>query len=246
MLDQQPGDPQSWNLYSYVRNNPLVFTDPTGNDCVYVNSSNDGISSIDNQTNAKGCGKSGGYWVDGTVTNARFAHGSLILTGTTNGENRTSASYGLEPDPGLMAVQRGTQLAEPGVNLAGQGLMLFGSMIAPLPMALAQCGAGGDCSKTGMAMAILPEIGALKQGGTVVKLAAASGKKGAEIIRKVGGAAQALKEFEALGGTETINGGVRIRQLSDGTRAILYTSSSGGEATIAIQQAGQTVTKIRY
>jgi RHS repeat-associated protein len=103
LVDQNPEDPQSWNLYSYVRNNPLIFTDPTGNDCVYVNSGGTDVGSVNNEINSKQCGKTGGYWVDGTVTSARFAHGSLILTGTTNGENRTSASYG--PDPGLMALK---------------------------------------------------------------------------------------------------------------------------------------------
>lgn len=32
--DQHPQDPQSWNLYSYVRNNPLNATDPSGHECV--------------------------------------------------------------------------------------------------------------------------------------------------------------------------------------------------------------------
>jgi RHS repeat-associated protein len=32
-VDQDPADPQSWNLYSYVRNNPLNDTDPDGHVC---------------------------------------------------------------------------------------------------------------------------------------------------------------------------------------------------------------------
>jgi len=32
--DQEAGDPQSWNLYAYVRNNPLSNLDLTGNACV--------------------------------------------------------------------------------------------------------------------------------------------------------------------------------------------------------------------
>jgi uncharacterized protein RhaS with RHS repeats len=31
--DQHPEDPQSWNLYAYVRNNPIKNTDPNGRDC---------------------------------------------------------------------------------------------------------------------------------------------------------------------------------------------------------------------
>jgi RHS repeat-associated protein len=33
-MGQDEKDPQSWNMYSYVRNNPLINVDPDGHDCV--------------------------------------------------------------------------------------------------------------------------------------------------------------------------------------------------------------------
>jgi RHS repeat-associated protein len=36
-LAADPSNPQSWNRYSYVLNNPLSYVDPNGLDCVYIN-----------------------------------------------------------------------------------------------------------------------------------------------------------------------------------------------------------------
>jgi RHS repeat-associated protein len=34
LVDQDPADPMSWNLYGFVRNNPLRYSDPSGRKCV--------------------------------------------------------------------------------------------------------------------------------------------------------------------------------------------------------------------
>ncbi len=67
LIDQHVQDPQSWNLFAYVRNNPLKFIDPNGLDCLYVNSTGDGVGLIDRHSNAKECGSHAGTWVPGTV-----------------------------------------------------------------------------------------------------------------------------------------------------------------------------------
>ena len=75
-------------------------------------------------------------------------------------------------------------------------------------------------------MAVLPEIAALKASGTLIKAVVLTGKKGAEIINMAGGAAQAVKDFEALSGAKSINGAVRVKNLADGSRAVLYTATA--------------------
>jgi RHS repeat-associated protein len=74
-------DPQSWNLYAYARNNPLVNIDSDGYDCVYLNNAgtdvdrdqNGNITGIDTNSSRGECSGdathkgTGGYWVDGTV-----------------------------------------------------------------------------------------------------------------------------------------------------------------------------------
>ncbi len=67
-----PANPQSWNRYAYVLNNPLAYKDPLGLDCVYLNDSGDGIEEIDRSGGASECWSDGGYWADGYVGNSSW------------------------------------------------------------------------------------------------------------------------------------------------------------------------------
>jgi hypothetical protein len=69
--DQDPGDPQSWNLYSYVQNNPLTNTDPDGHDCVTQTRTSETTEAV--YVSSGGCTGAAGNgttqtYVPGTVT----------------------------------------------------------------------------------------------------------------------------------------------------------------------------------
>jgi RHS repeat-associated protein len=74
LLAANPSNPQSWNMYAYVMNNPLINTDPTGLDCVYYNDAGTGLDDgpgadpIDHDSSSSECGSTGGNWVEGTTS----------------------------------------------------------------------------------------------------------------------------------------------------------------------------------
>lgn len=69
--DQYPIDPQSWNLYSYVRNNPLKYRDLNGEDCVYTNNAANGTVGLER---GDSCSQQGGTYVNGTVDAKSFTY----------------------------------------------------------------------------------------------------------------------------------------------------------------------------
>jgi RHS repeat-associated protein len=91
-VDQHPEDPQSWNLYAYVRNNPLIMLDPNGLGCLFEMESagngqwNVGIS---NSLSLDDCAGQHGTWVPDDI-NAndvgvyRNSDGNPMFQVTTN------------------------------------------------------------------------------------------------------------------------------------------------------------------
>jgi hypothetical protein len=102
--DQDPGDPQSLNLYSYARNSPLSNTDPSGNDCVTQTRTSDSTESV--STNSGNCSGNVGdgqtqTYVSGTVTGVSAgADGHSIDIGSSNADGSTSVTNaGSAPTP---------------------------------------------------------------------------------------------------------------------------------------------------
>ncbi len=81
-------NPQSWNRYAYVVNNPLTLADPDGRDCVYFSDDGTEVEAFDPGTCDDG---SGGTWVPGTYNGTGFVDPS---DGTIVGLDSTSGNFG--------------------------------------------------------------------------------------------------------------------------------------------------------
>jgi len=93
-------NPQSWNMYSYVLNNPLINTDPDGRECVWDDGSYD--SNDDKDTgSADKCSGQGGTWIGHDVfANSQYYRGdwsgdaNSTLSGLVGNIQSCSAAVG--------------------------------------------------------------------------------------------------------------------------------------------------------
>ena len=114
--DQDPSDPQSWNLYSYVQNNPLTNTDPDGHDCVTQTRSSSATEDVSVSTG--GC--TGGA---GNGTTQTYVDGTVKLSDVHAGQDGHSIDIGYTDSSGNSGVYNASSAPtpdNPGIALGYQ------------------------------------------------------------------------------------------------------------------------------
>ena len=96
-----PSNPQSWNRYAYVLNNPLSYVDPTGLYCAYLNDAGTRAVEIDDDGDQAGCGSNGGYWISGSYGAGSWMNAN-VDTGTVMGLGYDSSGNGQVSVAGAM------------------------------------------------------------------------------------------------------------------------------------------------
>lgn len=192
--DPDRSDPQSWNLYSYVRNNPLINVDPSGQDCVTDNGDstatiNSGDCSGKNPNNEYyyDCGDGNDGCLLGTTSANMTSNGSLALYNANSNTLSTIPGYGGGGstggfEPGSLAAGLFGPEGAPYwnnaygvVNAAGTAELTAASFIstpAALAGALAGCSsANGSCAANVALAGLSGGVGTLGRGLTGTRLA---------------------------------------------------------------------------
>ncbi len=96
-----PANPQSWNQYAYVMNNPTTWTDPNGLWCVWDDGSHDDPPEDDGAGRME-CIQQGGTWIDPVETTANVGSdgsSSVVTTGGGTGQDSASGGGGGQANP---------------------------------------------------------------------------------------------------------------------------------------------------
>ena len=122
-LDES-GNPQSWNPYAYVRNNPINAVDPNGEDCVYAGDfKNSGTVLVERGDH---CSYASGSYVEGHIDENSFLYDqknnqltyNVSDTGASGVISVGPSNAGIGDSDRFAAVQMGVGLGEQGVNWA--------------------------------------------------------------------------------------------------------------------------------
>ncbi len=232
---QDSGDPQSWNLYSYVRNNPLNRTDPDGHDCIHINTDSgkfEGFESgdCDNSTEEKA---NSGIYVDGTINSLQFnsSAGSLDFGYTdANGNVGAGTILGVaQPqkaapinDPGMIPgmLGPGDLILFSGVKLPSVVTDLFGKLFGSI------LGKGaGDAAET--AAKIVPEVDNLSN--KIVRQMVTRGWTKQEILDTVNAGKAFPVVNKATGGaaTEYVSASGKFVVVDNATKQVIQVSGPG-------------------
>ncbi len=212
LADQDPRDPQSWNLYGYVRNNPLRFTDPTGTTCVHSTGSDGSVTTTDDG-DGKGCGE---------------LQQPVVVHDTE------------PPSPLLLAVATGAQRAGPAVNAAaGATAVVAGGIAAGIAYG-AYTGGTALISlgvASGPLVGLLPEERQIAeeliaQGHTVTAIPRAAGKTADFLIDGI------VTEFKSLNsaGTNTLKNAIQKAAQQSGEDILIDARKVPISAQEALQQ----------